>query len=296
MFKMIALLWETYREWTRDNATRQGAALAYYALFACAPLLLIATAVAGAVFGDQASDELLVQLEVLTTPELARTVQTLVDNAAESRSSGIFAGTIGVLTSLYAGAFGMFQLQSTLNQIWGVRPNRQGGVFATLRGHLLAFTSVVSCGLLLLASVIGTMVLRGVAEQAAGRLPSNWPLWRAFQEIGGFLLAMLLISVIFKTLSDARPSWKQALVGAAMSSGLFLVGKHAIAFYLREIGTSSVFGAAGAVVAVLIYTYYVAQVVLFGAKFTHVWARNQGEPIRPGPHAVRVTTMRHEPA
>ena len=281
------LLWETLVEWQRDNATRQGAALAFYALFACAPLLLVATAVAGAVLGPQAANEqLTMHLESLTTREVAVTLTELVRNAQpELESSSLVAGIIGVVTMIVGSANGMWHLQGALNTIWGVRPNHEGTVWEVVVRNLLALSSVVLCGLLILSSIAGTMVLRSVAMTATH---DNWLMLRASQELGGFVLALLLISVVFKTLSDAAPTWRDVLIGAAVSSGLFLVGKHAIAWYLRDVGATSVFGAAGAVIAVLIYAYYIAQVVLFGAEFAFVYARYVGQPIAPGPNAVRV--------
>ena len=289
---VLQLLWETFLEWQEDAATRQGAALAFYGLFACAPLLLMASAVLGAVLGEQAAEkELAVQLEFLMTPELAATVQGLVHNAG--RGSEWAAGTVGLLTLLYGGARGMFHLQATLNLIWGVRANRQGTVLVVVWRHLLAFGSVLLCGLLLLASVVGTVVLHSFAERAAERLPQSWALLRASQELGTFLLVLLLISVIFKTLSDARVRWRDVLLGAAASAALFLIGKQGMAIYLREVGAGSTFGAAGAVIAVLMYAYYSAQVVLFGAEVTFVVARHLGDPIEPGPNAVRVSRTYH---
>lgn len=275
---VLKLLWETVVEWHRDNATRQGAALAFYALFACAPLLLVATAVAGAVLGpDVAEEQLAMHLETLTTHEVAVTLAELVHASEPTTSGGLMAGIIGVVTMLVASANGMVHLQGTLNSIWGVRPNRRGTTLEVVRHHLLALGSVLLCGVLILSSIAGTMVVRSIALRATGELPFNWVLVRLSQELGGFVLAMLLVSVVFKTLADARPSWRDVLIGAAVSSALFLVGKHAIAWYLRDVVTSSVFGAAGAVIAVLLYAYYIAQVVLIGAEFTWVYARHLGK-------------------
>ena len=291
---IATLLWETLVEWQRDNATRQGAALAFYALFACAPLLLVATAVAGAVLGPQAAEEqLAMHLEALTTREVAETLAQLVENAdpQSTSSSGVLAGVIGVITMLVGTANGMVHLQGALNTIWGVQPDQQGTVWDVAMRHLLALGSVLLCGLLLLSSIAGTMVLRSLALRATDDLSVNWVLLRASQEVGGFVIAMLLISVVFKTLADALPTWRDVLIGAAVSSALFLVGKHAIAWYLRDVVTTSIFGAAGAVIAVLIYAYYIAQVVLFGAEFTFVHARHVGQPIPPAANAVRVRRL-----
>lgn len=285
---MIRLLVETLVEWQRDNGSRQGAALAFYGLFACAPLLLVASVVLGAVFGEQAArDELATQLTVLTTEEVARTVLRLVELSAQG-GRDVTAGALGVITLLVGMFRGLFHLQATLNLIWGVRANRKGPFWAVVRRHVLAFGSAMLTGLLLLSSIVASMVLRSIALHATGGPPRHWIVIRLSEDLGTGLLSMLFVAVVFKTLSDARLQWRDVLVGAAVSAGLFVVGKHGIAWYLREVGAASTFGAAGAVVAVLIYAYYMAQVVLFGAEFTFVLARNLGDPIEPGPNAVRV--------
>lgn len=289
--KIANVLWETLVEWQRDNATRQGAALAFYALFACAPLLLLATAVAGAVLGPQAAEEqLAMHLDALTTEEVAATLTQLVDNASPepTTSSGVVAGLISVVTMLVGSVNGMVHLQGSLNLIWGVQPKQKDTILAVARQNVLALASALLCGLLLLSSIAGTMVLRSFALAASGELGLTWYLLPLAQDVGSFVIAMLLISVVFKTLSHAVPTWRDVLLGAAVSSALLVVGKHAIAWYLRDVVTGSIFGAAGAVIAVLIYAYYIAQVVLFGAELTYVHARMQGSPIQPSRRAVRV--------
>lgn len=288
---VIRLLLQTLDEWQHDNAGRQGAALAFYGLFACAPLSLLATVLLGAVFGEQAArDELATELAALTTDEVARTVLRLVELSAAG-GSDLTAGTLGVVTLLFGAFRGLLHLQSTLNLIWGVRANRQGSMLVVLHRHVLAFGSMLLTGALLVASIGASMVLRSIALHATGGLPRHWVWIRLSEQLGTGLLAMTLIAIVFKTLSDARLQWREALLGAAVSAGLLVLGKHMMAWYLREIGASSTFGAAGAVVGVLIYAYYMAQVVLFGAEFTFVFARHIGDPIQPGPNAVRVRRL-----
>lgn len=290
---LLDLLQQTWREWRDDQASRQGAALAFYGLFAMAPLLLVATAVAGGVLGQEAAERrLAAQLEALTTPEVAQTLQVLVEDAYQS--SGWAAGSLGVLTSLYAGARGFFHLQGTLNHMWGVRAVRDAGLLEMVRRKLLAFASALLCGALLLASVLLGMVLQTWAMAWPLHLPDHWLALRLAQEATTFGLALILLMVVFKTLPDARIRWRDVVVGSAVSAGLFLMGKHAIELYLQRVGATSSFGAAGALVAVMLYTYYVAQVLLFGAEFTYVFARWRGTPILPGPGAARVvrTTLR----
>lgn len=288
---LLRLLYETLTEWQHDNASRQGAALAFYGLFACAPLILFAMIILGALFGEQtAQDELAAQLTALTTAEVADTVLSLVELSGEGHRD-CWASSIGALTLLFGAFRGLLHLQATLNLIWGVRANRQGAVLEVVRRHLLALGSSLLTGVLLLVSITVTMVLRSIASQATGSLPRHWVLLRVSEDLGTGLLAMTFIAIVFKTLSDAKLQWRDVLVGAAVSAGLFVLGKHGMAWYLRLIAEASAFGAAGAVVGVLVYAYYMAQIVLFGAEFTFVLARYLGDPIEPGPNAVRVRSL-----
>jgi membrane protein len=281
----LKVLRDTWIGWQDDQAARHGAALAFYALFALAPLLLVATAVAGAVFGpESASERLNAQLRVLLTPEVAEALSGLVQNAYEG--SGFAAGTLGALTSLYAGGRGFFHLQATLNHMWGVRVVRQQGLGPTIQRHFVAFASVMLCGILLLASIVGTMIVGMMADLAP--LPRNWVMLRATQEITTFLLVWILLAVIYKTLPDAWIRWQDVAIGAAVTGVLFLIGKEAVALYVHEIGLRSSFGAAGALVIILVFSYYAAQVLLFGAELTYQIARHRGVPVKPRQGASRV--------
>jgi membrane protein len=290
------LLRQTFREWRDDRAAHHGAALAFYALFALAPLALVLSAVTARLFGEQAVEErLAVELAPLLTPEIARTAEALVASAATSRS-GVAASTVGVVFSLYGGVRGFLELQATLNAVWGVRAVRGPGLLELVRRKALAFASVVLCGSLLVASIVATMLLHPVASAAARGIA--WPYWmaRRGEDVSSVLLAGLLLTVVFKTLPDVRIRWRAVLVGATVSAVLFVIGKHGIAYYLRHATTASAFGAAGTLVAVLTYVNWSAQAVLFGAKFTYVWARHRGEPLEPADGAARVIrTVVREP-
>lgn len=256
-------------------------------MFAFAPLLLVATAVAGSVFGpDSASARLESQLRVLLTPEVSDALLALVENA--SHGSGVAAGSLGVITSFYAGARGFFHLQATLNHMWGVRVARERGFLPTLQRHFVAFASVVLCGLLLLASFIGTMVLAMMADLAPFPGPQNWLLLRGVQSVATFVLAWILLTVVYKTLPDALIRWQDVAIGSAFTALLFLIGKEAISIYFHEVGLRSSFGAAGAVIVLLVFSDYSAQVLLFGAELTYQIARHRGVPVKPRQGAVRV--------
>lgn len=291
------LLSETFREWRNDRATLQGAALAFYALFSAAPLLVVATAVVGWLLGPEAAAEKLDrELRTLLSPEIAAAVRVLVDGADHHRGPGWAAGSLGLLASLYGGARGFLHLQATLNQVWGVRAIRGPGMVEVVRRKLLAFASVALCGLLLLASLVATIVFHALASRASEALQPGWLLARIGEEGSTLGIVTVLLCVVYKTLPDVRIQWRDVVVGAGVSAALFVGGKHGIAYYLRTVGAGSTFGAASALAAMLLYTQYVAQVLLFGAEFTFVFARWRGQPILPGVGAARVVrTTVHGP-
>ncbi len=281
----LKVLRDTWLGWQDDQASRQGAALAFYSLFAMAPLVLVATAVAGAVFGPEAAAQrLATQLRMLLTPDVADALSALVKDAYEG--SRFAAGTLGLLTSLYAGGRGFFHLQATLNHMWGVRVVRQGGIGPTVQRHLVAFASVALCGILLLASIVGSMVLAMMADYAP--IPRNWILLRLTQEATTLLFVWILLTVIYKTLPDAWIRWQDVAIGTALTAVLFLIGKEAVAIYVHQIGFRSSFGAAGALVVILVFSYYTAQVMLFGAELSYQIARHRGAPVKPRHGASRV--------
>ncbi|MEZ4240187.1 MAG: YihY/virulence factor BrkB family protein [Myxococcota bacterium] len=287
------LLRETFREWRDDRANAQGAALAFYALFAAAPLLVVATTVAGFVLGSDGAEAMVAsELGKLLTPEITANVVQLVE--ASSDSTGVVATAAGLMATLWAASRGFFHLQATLNAMWGVRSVREPGVVALVERKLLAFASVALCGILLLASLIATTAL----YVAARRAPFSFDaiVLRLLEEVWTFGLVTLLLMIVYRTLPDVRIHWGDVVLGSAVSAMLFVFGKHAVAVYLHHVGTHSASGAAGSVAAVLLYVQYMAQVLLFGAKFTSVFARWRGHPIRPGPGAARVvrTTVRDE--
>lgn len=295
--RLWGLLRETVRRWRDDRATQQGAALSFYALFSIAPLLIVATAAMGIVFGtDRAERRLAVELRSLLTPEVAHTVEALVHDASTSRS-GIAAGSFGLLISLYGASRGFLHLQATMNSVWEVRAIRGPGLLELVRRKLLTFASAAVCGLLLLVSLMATIVFHAATERATAHVAVHWVWLRISEELSTFVVVSVLLMIVYKTLPDAAIRWRDTLVGASVSATLFVLGKHAIAYYMRHAGLSSTFGAAGAIAAVLVYVQYMAQVLLFGAQFTFVFARSSGRPIVPKAGAARVvrTTVRDDP-
>jgi membrane protein len=188
--------------------------------------------------------------------------------------------------SLYAAGRGFLQLQAVLNDLWGVRVSKRLTLLQLVRRRVLAFASVALCGALLIASLTLSVVLHSLTDRVTHELELSLLALRLIEELSSFSLVSLLLIVVYRTLPDVKVRWDDVVVGAFVSAALFVVGKHAVSFYLRTFGATSTFGAAGALVALMVYVRYTAQVMLFGAEFTFVFARWRGHPIQPTPGAV----------
>ena len=273
--RILDFLREVAREWRDDDALIQGAALAYYALFAMAPLLVLIIAVAGMVIGRTAAQGRLVeQIQDLMGPEGARMVEGMIEHVS-SPASGI-AATLGSLATILLGASGVVgQLRTSLNRIWGVRAT-QGGVRGMMRQRLAALGLIVGIGVLMLVSVTLSAVLSAVREVLATHVPLLSRLLPAANFALSFLLATALFGMIYRVLPDVDLGWGDVILGAAVTALLFTIGKSLVGLYLGRAGVTSVYGAAGALVLVLLWVYYSAQILLLGAEFTEVYSRRYG--------------------
>jgi membrane protein len=271
------LLGEAAEGWRRDNAPRLCAALAYYTLFSLAPLLLVAIAIAGLVFGEQAAQgQIVAQLRGLLGETGALAVEQMVEHSRRP-GSGLLATAIALLT-LLLGASGVFgELKSALNVVWDV-PESAGrsGLTGLLRDRLASFAMVLAVGFLLLVSLLASAVL----ASADGLLSSLIPGWVTALHLLNAALSLgtitVLFALIYKLLPDARIHWSDVWVGAAITAALFTAGKQLIGLYLGRSSFGSVYGAAGSLVVLIVWVYYAAQVFFFGAELTQAYARHHG--------------------
>jgi membrane protein len=267
---------EAFASWKGHNTLRLGAALAYYAVFSLGPLLLIVVAVAGFVWGhDAAQGALTGQLRQLAGAAGASVMQALLASTSDV-STNIFASIAGGIT-LLMGASGVFiELKDALNVIWKVPAEVTDGVWATVRSRVLSFTIILALGFLLLISLVLSAALAALSAYVGDVLPlPNWSLQLGVLS-STFLLTTVLFAMIFKLLPDTRVEWKDVWLGAALSSVLFAVGKILIGLYLWQTSTASAYGAAGGVVVILIWTFYSAQILFFGAISSEAYARLYG--------------------
>jgi membrane protein len=268
---------ETVTRWTEDKSSTLAAALAYYALFSLAPLVLIAVAVAGLVFGQQAAEgQLYAQLAGLLGDVTAKALQELVANLHQEQGGGVIATIVGLATLLF-GATGVFaQLQDSMNTIWKAKPPITNGILDFLRVRLLSFSMVLGVGFLLLVSLVLSALLAAVGDYLGGFLPGGVAVTHALNAMVSLVVVTLLFAMIYKLLPDTYVAWRDVWLGALVTSLLFTVGKFAIGFYLGKASVASSYGAAGSVVILLLWVYYSALILYFGAEFTHVYSMRHG--------------------
>jgi membrane protein len=291
--KIFNLLKQTVREWSDDAAPRLAASLAYYTTFSLAPLLILIIAIAGLVGGQQAAQsQVMAQIQDLLGTQGRQFVQGMIESASQP-TTGLTATIIGAITLLF-GALGVFgELQNSLNTIWEVKPkpaqNFWDGIKRFVIKRLLSFTMVLGIGFLLLASLVLSAALSAVGQY----IGNSWPFGDFLLQILNFLISFLVITflfaMIFKFLPEIKIAWKDVWLGAAVTSALFTLGKFLIGFYLGRSRVGTTFGAAGSLAILLIWIYYSAQILFFGAEFTQVYANKYGSRIVPDPGMVKLT-------
>lgn len=276
---MWALFKETFWQWIEDNPSQLGAALAYYAIFAIAPLLVIAVAIAGLVFGVQATENQLVgALQGLVGQEIATAIQATIRSASTPRS-GIVATVVGIATSFLGAAGVVAQLQSALNTIWQVEPQPGRGVLGMVKDYVVSFLMVLGLGFFLLVSLVVSTGMSALSHSVTAVLPGGAVVWQWVDFLVSFALITVLFALTYKIVPHVRIAWKDVWIGAAMTSLLFTIGKFLIGWYLAHSSVTSAYGAAGSVVIILLWVYYSAQVFFFGAEFTRVYAHKHGAGI-----------------
>ena len=285
---IIALVQQTFKEWSEDKAQRLGAALAYYTIFSIGPLILITVAIAGFFFGDEAAQGQIVgPIAGVVGESGAEVIQEALKNAGNT-GAGVVSTIIGMVT-LLLGAAGLFgQLQDALNTIWGVRA-KSAGIVAMITERLLTFAMVLGTGLILLASLLVNAVLALVGPLLADTIPGGSFLLQILNYVVSFGLVTVVFMIIYKVLPDVDISWKDVRIGAAVTALLFIVGQFALAFYLSVSNPGSAYGAAGSLVIILVWIFYTAQIVFLGAEFTQVYANKYGSDIQPSKNAEWVT-------
>jgi len=275
--------------WVECNAFNHAGSLAFYTLFSLAPTVIIAVAVMGIVLGeDAAQGQIVAQFQDVMGTEAAIVVENAVTNS-RVENSGIFPAIAGVV-ALMVGATTVFaQMQYSLNSLWGVRPKpSRNSILLFIRKRFFSLMVVVAIGFVLLVSLVLGVALRATLEFSSGFVPAEQMLINGAELVVSFAVVTLLFATIFKVLPDVVLSWRQVILGGVLTALLFSLGRYGIAAYLAYTAPASAFGAAGAVVLILMWVYYSSLILMFGAAFTKIHLLAQGREIVPRNTAVLV--------
>lgn len=275
------LLRDTFSGFVDDEALSWGASIAYYTLFSIAPVLLVVVAVAGLVFGREAAEGAIVdQFSVLMGHQTAEALQGMIESAARPRE-GTLATIIGVIVLFIAvsGVFG--EVQSAMNAIWKARPAPTSTFIRLLRSRLVSMGLVVTAGFLLMVSLAASAALAAFSTYLKFVFPGVDAALNVVDVVLSALLIGGLFAAMFKVLPDVDIAWRDVTAGAVASTILFEGGKYAIAFYIGQSNVASSYGAAGALIVLLVWIYYSAQIFLLGAEFSRAYARRYGSHANP---------------
>jgi membrane protein len=261
-------------QWVAHKDARTGAALSYYSVFSIGPVILIAVAIAGLVFGREAvQGQVADALRGLLGESGAQSVNGMLASASRPRE-GLISTLVGIVTLIAAALGVVVQLKDAFNTVWEVKETPGTGIWGFVKTYVLSLAAVLAVGFLLLVSMIMTAGLAAFGKHIGSMLPEV-----TMQFAGStvsFLMVALLFALMFKWMPDAPVQWRDVWLGAVATAALFEIGKFLIGLYIGKQGLESTYGAASSLVVVLIWVYYSAQIVLLGAEFTHSKAKLAG--------------------
>jgi len=277
-FKLI--LMQSLKSWFDHRGDSKGAALAFYSLFSMTPILVLAIAIAGHFFGAEAAQgEIVAQVQGLIGPNGAQAVQALLAGA-RNPASGLIATLVASVLLLLTATSVFAELKGSLDELWGIEKSNRSAFRILFRTRLLSFGLVLVLAFLLLVSLVISAALAMFERYAGAIWGGSYEVLTTTTSVISFAVIAGLFAVIYKTLPDAPLSWRDVWIGAFFTAVLFSLGKYAIGLYLGNSSVASSFGAAGSLIALLLWVYYSAQIFFLGAEFTRQYALNFGS-LRP---------------
>lgn len=272
---------------SEDKLTKLSGSLAYYTVFSMGPLLIVIIFICGIFLGREAIEGTIYdQIKSFVGPDTAAQVQEIIKNAS-IEGKGTTAAVIGVITLLIGATTVFGEIQDSINTIWGLKPKPKKGWLKMLQNRLLSFSVIISLGFLLLVS----LAISGVVDAISTRLTARFEdtaviVFYIVNLVLTLIIVTTLFAVIFKVLPDANIKWKDVFAGALATAILFMIGKFAISFYISQSNVGSTYGTAGSLVVLLLWVYYSAIILYFGAEFTKAFAVRFGSEIHPNHYAV----------
>lgn len=263
---------EAATNWSNHKDARQGAALAYYSVFSLGPIIVIAIAVAGLLFGhDAVTSQVMSSIKEMLGDTGAKAIEAMLAGASRP-AAGIVATALGIGALLFAAIGVVVQLKDALNVVWEVEASKESGLWHFARNYVLSFAAVLTLGFLLLISLVVSAGLAAAGKYASTYLPEM--ALHVISMLISLLVVMVLFAMMFKWLPDVTVGWRDVWPGAFLTALFFEVGKAAIGFYIGKQGLESTYGAAASIVVVLIWVYYTSQIILMGAEVTHSYAKH----------------------
>ncbi|MBD3289752.1 YihY family inner membrane protein [candidate division KSB1 bacterium] len=282
------LLKDAFIAWKEDKAWRLGAALAYFTIFSLAPLLIIIITITSAIFGEQAvRGQIFSEFQGLIGTRGANAVQSLLENAYMSGSS-LSATILGTAMLIFGSTAVFVQLRQAINTIWEIADKPINTVRGFVKARVVSFAVILGFGVLVLISLLISTLLNIFSNYLGEYFPFFSHLMQVIDFSVSFGFTTVMFALIFKILPNARIKWKDIWIGSAFISFLFTIGKMGISFYLSNSNIASSFGAASSLAIILLWTFYSAQIFLFGAEFTKIFADRFGGKVLPGEHAVKL--------
>ena len=265
---------EAATNWSGHKDARQGAALAYYSVFSLGPIIVIAIAVAGLLFGhDAVRSQVMSSIREMLGDTGGKAVEAMLAGASRP-AAGILATILGIGALLFAAIGVVVQLKDALNVVWEVEESEESGLWHFARNYVLSLAAVLALGFLLLVSLLVSAGLAAAGKYAATYLPEG--ALHVASMLISFFVVMVLFAMMFKWLPDVSVAWRDVWLGAFLTALFFEIGKAAIGFYIGKQGLESTYGAAASIVVVLIWVYYTSQIILMGAEITHSYAKHNG--------------------
>lgn len=299
---VLSLLSDTLSGFSNDKAMKMAASLAYYTIFSIAPLLLIVIWLVGFFYGEVLAGEQDAQVTVFKEfaeifgPETATQIQQIIQNISLSNKSGLGIA-IGIGTLVIGSTTIFVEIQDSLNQIWGVRPKPKKGWLKMLLNRVISFSMVLGMGFLLIVSLIANGIIVALSSQITRYFPDISVYLVQWINVGlTFVVITSLFAFIFRFLPDARMRFRDVAGGAIFTAALFMLGRYLIGLYMQYSAPASAYGAAGAIIVLLLWVYYSAAILYFGAEFTKCYALRYGRGVWPSSYAVKVVTREQEVA
>jgi membrane protein len=269
----------SFAEWNKHKAPRLGASLAFYTLLSLAPLLLVLVSIVGIVLGRQAAEsEIVAQVRSLVGSTGAKAVEALIEGSRNT-TNGIIATVFGVVTLLFGASGVLVELRDALNTIWEVPTPELSGwkwIYSSVKERLFSFALVLAIGFILVVSLAISTWIAAVGAWSASVLPAHETILQGLNFTASFVIITGLFSAIYKFVPDIRLEWRDVILGGAVTSLLFTIGKLALGVYLGKTSFASTYGAAASIVALIVWVYYSGQIFFLGAEFTKTFANWYG--------------------